>query len=158
MIEEQATVVVVDDTNITVTSDVKSACSGCQQVEQCGSGQVAKAFPQKKMTLTLQTNLSVSIGDKVVIGLSEVQLLKSAWQVYSWPILGLIFGSWLGQWLVNLNYFPHELFAILLGGFGGFVGFLLARQQQIATNSCVHLAPKVLRIENQTIKVVEISD
>jgi len=53
MIEEQATVVAINDNNVTVTSDIKSACSGCQQVDNCGSGQVAKAFPQKKLSMNL---------------------------------------------------------------------------------------------------------
>ena len=62
MIEEQATVVAINDNNVTVTSDIKSACSGCQQVDNCGSGQVAKAFPQKKTLDELNFNTAVAIG------------------------------------------------------------------------------------------------
>ena len=60
MIEEQATVTFIDDDNVTVTSDIKSACGGCQQIDNCGSGQVAKAFPQKKLSLTLKSPLALN--------------------------------------------------------------------------------------------------
>ena len=120
MIEENATVVSIhlaanetaDDivsNKITVESAIKSSCSGCKQVDNCGSGQVAKAFPQPKLRLDLYTELPVKIGDIVVIGLSDKHLLLSAWQVYLWPLLGLAIASVLGQWFVENEMFSHEL-------------------------------------------------
>lgn len=158
MIEEQATVVAVGDELITVTSTVKSACSGCQQVEQCGSGQVAKAFPQKQLTLSLATKLPVQVGDQIVFGLSESMLLSAAWQVYLWPIMGLLSCSWFGQWLINNGLISHEFIAILLGVTGGYLGFLLAKLSQKRSHNCAHLAPKVLRIVNRKITVTQISE
>ena len=86
MIEENATVVSIHLTEneaadnivsnkITVESEIKSSCSGCKQVDNCGSGQVAKAFPQPKLSIDLYTDLPVKIGDTVVIGLSDKHLL-----------------------------------------------------------------------------------
>ena len=158
MIEEQATVVAIDHDNITVTSLIKSACGGCQQVDNCGSGQVAKAFPQKKLSLTLKSSLALELGDNVVLGLNESALLQSAWQVYLWPLLGLLIASWLGQWFVVNSILPHEIFAILLGLAGGFLGFILARKQQIKSATCAKLAPKIIRRENQNIAITEITD
>ena len=158
MIEEQARVVAIDNDNITVTSNIKSACSGCQQVDNCGSGQVAKAFPQKKLSLTLTSSLPLKLGDNVVLGLNESALLQSAWQVYLWPLMGLLLASWLGQWLVNNDVFAYELLAIALGVFGGFFGFMLAKRQQINSATCAKLAPKILRRENQNISITEITD
>ena len=158
MIEEQARVVAIDNDNITVTSNIKSACSGCQQVDNCGSGQVAKAFPQKKLSLTLTSSLPLKLGDNVMLGLNESALLQSAWQVYLWPLMGLLLASWFGQWLVNNDVFANELLAISLGVFGGFFGFMLARRQQIKSATCAKLAPKILRRENQNISITEITD
>jgi sigma-E factor negative regulatory protein RseC len=168
MIEENATVVAIQVVSkdvqkgflkkITVESEIKSSCSGCKQVDNCGSGQVAKAFPQVKLKLVLDTNLPVKVGDVVVLGLSDKHLLLSAWQVYLWPLLGLIFASVFGQWLVEQQIFIHELFAIILGFFGGYLGFCLARYQQKRGKYCQLLIPQVLRIQNSSISVVEISD
>jgi len=158
MIEEQATVVAIDDDNVTVTSTIKSACSGCQQVDNCGSGQVAKAFPQKKLSLTVKSTLALELGDRVVLGLNESALLQSAWQVYLWPLLGLLLASGFGQWLVLNNILSHEVFAIFLGAIGAYLGFTLAKKQQIKSATCAKLAPKIIRREKQNIEIVEITD
>jgi len=169
MIEENATVVSIHLTEyeaadtivsnkITVESEIKSSCSGCKQVDNCGSGQVAKAFPQPKLSLDLYTDLPVKIGDTVVIGLSDKHLLLSAWQVYLWPLLGLVIASALGQWLVDNEIFSHELIAIAFGVLGGYLGFCLARHQQKRGKYCDLLIPRILRINAPSINIVEISD
>lgn len=157
MIEENAVVTAVNsDNQITVRSEIKSTCSSCQQVDSCGSGQVAKAFPQKHLELQLTCHLPVSVGDKVVIGLSDKMLLSSAWQVYCWPLLGLIFSSFLGQWLFEQQILPHEIFAITLGVLGGYTGFALAKKYQQKPIIQQALAPVVVRIEPKNIFVTEI--
>ena len=169
MIEEYATVISVHlpsdnsthqtlTNKVSVESKIKSSCSGCQQVDNCGSGQVAKAFPQAKLSLDLETDLPVKVGDIVVLGLSDKHLLLSAWQVYLWPLIGLIFASVLGQWFVEQQLFFHELLAIALGIWGGYLGFYLARYQQKRGKYCQLLIPRILRINNSTINIVEISD
>jgi sigma-E factor negative regulatory protein RseC len=142
---------------VKVESEIKSSCSGCKQVDNCGSGQVAKAFPQTKLSLELDTSLPVKVGDTVVLGLSDKYLLLSAWQVYLWPIIGLILASVLGQWFVEKQIFIHELLAISLGCFGGYLGFLLARHQQKRGKYCQLLIPQILRIKNSAINIVEIT-
>jgi sigma-E factor negative regulatory protein RseC len=143
---------------VKVESEIKSSCSGCKQVDNCGSGQVAKAFPQTKLSLDLETDLPVKVGDTVVLGLSDKHLLLSAWQVYLWPILGLIAASVLGQWFVEQQIFIHEILAIMLGLLGGYIGFLLARHQQKRGKYCQLLIPRILRIKNSSINIVEITD
>lgn len=157
MIEELATVVSVNDFNIVVTSNIKSACSGCSQADKCGSGQVAKAFPQKQLMLNIVSDLSVKVGDNVIIGISEKCLLNSAWQVYLWPLIGLISFSGLGQWLIEQLILPHELYAIALGGIGGYIGYLFASHQQKSINNQTLLMPKLVRILTEKIKITEIT-
>jgi sigma-E factor negative regulatory protein RseC len=157
MIEELATGVDMNSESITVVCDVKSACSGCKQLDSCGSGQVAKAFPQKQLSIDLITELAVKKDDTVVIGLSEQCVLESAWQVYLLPVLFLISFSALGQWLVEQLIFSHEIYAIALGMGGGYLGYRLARNLQSSKNKIDKLVPKVLRILPKTIPVTEIS-
>jgi len=157
MIEELARVISVSHKNITVICDIKSACDGCKQVDSCGSGQVAKAFPQKQLSINLKTELTVKNGDMVVIGLSERCVLESAWQVYLLPILFLISFSGIGQWFVEQSVFSHEVYAIFLGMAGGYLGYRLASYLQSSKNKIDKLIPKVLRILPETIPVTEIS-
>lgn len=157
MMEELATVISVDQTNVTLQSQVKSSCSSCQQIENCGSGQVSKAFPQRKLIFTLTTPLSVKVGDLVMLGIPESDMLKVAWQVYLWPILGLILFSAMGQWFVLKSIFSAEWLAILLGFFGGYAGFRLARFWQKVTNNDLSIQPKVLRVLPEKISVTQIT-
>ena len=157
MIEELATVVAINQKSITVVCDIKSACSGCKQIDSCGSGQVAKAFPQKQLSINLITELTVKKDDTVVIGLSEQCVLESAWQVYLLPLFFLISFSGLGQWLVEQSIFSHEIYAIVLGMFGGYLGYRLARYLQSSKNKIDKLVPKVLRVLAKNMPVTEIS-
>jgi sigma-E factor negative regulatory protein RseC len=131
MIKEQAQVTAITQDSVTVESIVKSTCSGCQQLESCGSGQIAKAFPQKKTTYTVTSELPVKVGDRVTIGLSEKLLLSAAWQVYMWPLIGLFIGSFLGQSILEANLISHELWALPIAIFGGYLGYFLAKRQQL---------------------------
>jgi len=157
MIKELAKVTAIDNECITVESTVKSSCSGCKQVDSCGSGQIAKAFPQKKLTTKISSSLPVSLGDTVVIGLSEEILIKSAWQVYMWPLIGLILGAFIGQWLIDSAFLTHEIFAILLAIMLGYLGFYCAKTQQGKIANCPQWAPTILKIMPSPISVTEIS-
>jgi len=154
--EELATVVKVEDDLIDVVSEIKSACSGCQQVDNCGSGQVAKAFPTKHLSLTLKSHLSIKVGDTVVLSIPEGCVIESAWQVYIYPIIGLISCSGLGQYLVKHHIFSHELFAVGLGVVGGYLGFLFAKNKQATLENKGKLTPKILRITNNIIPTVSL--
>jgi len=154
--EETARVVAVSGQLVTVEAQVKSSCTGCQQIDTCGSGQVAKAFPQKQIRFTAKTELAVNIDDWVVISIAEKQLLATAWQVYLWPLLGLIAFAGLGQWLVMEAVFNSEIYAIILGGMGGYAGFRFARFWQKMNKSDAHLQPKILSKVAKTTSVRQI--
>lgn len=151
MIKELANVIAVDNEKITVTSQIKSTCSGCAQVKTCGSGQIAKALPQAQLTLTLPYDIkasenSLKVGDCVVIALPEEHILSSAGQVYLFPLLGLILFSALGQFLFKQQVFSHELFALGLGIAGGYLGYRIAKYQQKQGRRSENLQPKIIEV------------
>ncbi len=151
MIKELANVVAIDAGQVTVTSQIKSSCSGCAQVDTCGSGQIAKALPQAKLTLTLPYDIktigkSLKQGDCVVLALPEKHILSSAGQVYLLPLLGLITFSAAGQWLLKQQILPHELYALILGITGGYLGYRLARFQQKQGKDSEKLQPKIIEV------------
>lgn len=155
--EELAKVVHVDKHTISIISEVKSACSGCQQVDNCGSGQVAKAFPTKKLSLTLQSDLPLKVGDTVVIGLSDDCLLQSAWQVYILPLIGLISFAGVGQYFISNDVLPHELFGVLLSTLGGYLGYILAKKKQSSPKNKVKLTPEILRVITEKTPSIEVN-
>ena len=151
MIKELASVVAIKAGQVTVTSQIKSTCSGCAQVDTCGSGQIAKALPQPKLTLTLPYDISVigvqlKVGDCVVLALPEKHVLSSAGQVYLLPLLGLITFSAIGQLLLKQQILPHELFALGVGLIGGYLGYRLAKFQQKQGKQSKNLQPKIIEV------------
>lgn len=143
--EELAKVTHIDNGIVSIESEVKSACSGCQQVDNCGSGQVSKAFPTKKLSLKIQSNLPLNVGDTVVLGLSDEYLLHSAWQVYMFPLIGLISFASVGQYLISHNVFSHELLAVAFSAFGGYLGYKLSKNVQSSAKNKQKLTPVILR-------------
>lgn len=151
MIKELATVIAINSKQVTVTSTVKSTCSSCSQVDSCGSGQVAKALPHAKLTLTLDYDeiaigKALVIGDSVVLAIPENYVLSSAGQVYLLPLLGLILFSATGQWLYSLHLVPHELVSLIIGLTGGYLGFRLAKFLQKYGKNSVKLQPKIIKV------------
>jgi len=157
VIEQQAKVIAVEGNNVVVESMVNSTCSGCQQIDSCGSGQISKAFPQKKLSYEIVTELSVKEGDRVVIGLSEKLLLSAAWQVYLWPLIGLILASLFGQWLIELEILMHELLAVAVGVLGGYTGFFFAKKKQSQMAKCQQWAPQLVKVIQDPISVTQIT-
>tara|TARA_B110000090_G_scaffold121686_1_gene135022 strand:+ start:1401 stop:1889 length:489 start_codon:yes stop_codon:yes gene_type:complete len=161
MMEELATVVAIDlissqCSKITVESQIKSTCSSCHQIDSCGSGQVSKALPKKSLIVELTTELPVKLGDVVVLGLSEKGLLQTAWQVYLWPLIGLIIFSGIGQYLVLQVIFTSEIYAIILGCIGGYLGHRLARFWQTYSKASLALMPKILRVNEMNLNVIHL--
>jgi sigma-E factor negative regulatory protein RseC len=149
--EELAEVISIENGVISVVSQVKSSCNSCSQVSTCASGQVAKAIPHKKLSFTLSTPLSlegksVDIGDCVVLTLPEIDVLRSAWQVYLLPVVGLLSFSALGQWLTIQEILNHELLALSIGLTGGYLGYRLAKHLQNNPEHQEKLQPKILRV------------
>lgn len=146
MIEETATVNSVEDDWVEVTSEIKSTCSSCQQIDSCGSGQVAKAFPQKNLSLRLPTKdfkPSLKVGDKVIIAIPQGRLMSSLARVYGLPLLFLIMFSGIGQ--ITIAQSTHEIFSILFGFIGGYLGFRLAKYIENQKNNQTNLAPYLLK-------------
>ncbi len=151
MIKELAIVTAINAKQITVTSKIKSTCSSCTQVDSCGSGQVAKALPQAKLTLTLDydesdMNRGLALGDCVVLAIPENYVLSSAGQVYLLPLLGLILFSSIGQWLFTLQLISHELVGLALGLAGGYLGYRLAKFLQKYGKHSIKLQPQIIEV------------
>ncbi len=127
MSEELATVVAIEGDHAWVECERRSACSGCQQQSNCGTGTVAKAFPLKAPRLRVRLTAEVRVGQQVRLGIPQESLLRGAALVYVLPLFCLLAGALLGQlWLAPLLS-GGEGITILSCLLGGSIGFLLVR-------------------------------
>lgn len=145
MMEEKATVIAINEHHMTVQSQVKSSCSSCHQVDSCGSGQVAKAIPQRKLTAQLPNDADVSLGDEVTLGIPEGKLLTSALQVYFLPLIGLFLFAGIGHVLSIYYQLSHELLTIVFACIGGYLGIKLATYLQNKLSVQSSLIPSLVR-------------
>lgn len=157
MIEERAIVKQVLTGAIEIESVVKSSCSQCHQVENCGNGQVAKALPQKKLLLIIPTTEQFIVGDEVTIAIPEQYLLKSAWQVYMWPLIGVISFAGVGQLLFKNQFITHEILVVSLSVIGGVIGAKLARWWQGYSGLHNKLVPKIMERMPKELQISSLS-
>ncbi|MGB0893657.1 MAG: SoxR reducing system RseC family protein [Parashewanella sp.] len=131
MIKETARVIGVEKQGwISVEVEVKSACHSCHQQESCGSSAVSKAFKPKSQQFSMQTELALNTGDKVVIGLPESVILKAAALVYLLPLFGFFLFALLGSSLFSSTTLPSQstdLIAIFFGAAGGILAWYMGK-------------------------------
>lgn len=127
MSEELATVVAIDDRHVWVECERRSACSGCQQQSHCGTGTVAKAFPQGHQRIRVARTMTLAVGQQVRLGIPRQSLLRGAALVYVLPLFCLLVGALFGQlWLAPLLGAGEGVTILSCLG-GGALGFLLVR-------------------------------
>lgn len=135
MLEQTAEVVRSAADGIWVRAVEPSGCGTCGG-HGCASRRIAELFQRKPRQFLVDCDLSLSPGDRVVIGIPRGSVLRSAARAYGLPLGLMLAGALLAQTLV-----PGD--AAALGGLliGGAVAWLLARGGRAAR-------PVVLRRES----------
>ena len=120
MIEEQATVKEIDKNSVIVQTTKQSSCGGCQQKDSCSTSVLDKYFGNKQINMKLSTDLNLSVGDTVTVGLDEAIFLRLTLLIYLLPLCVLILFAVLGQQLSDHYLIGGEALTISFG----LVGFI----------------------------------
>ena len=124
MIEQQATVVEVDDDRVMLQAARQSTCSSCQLKQGCGTGLLAKHVGQRFSKIVVNKTTDVEIGQQRTVVIPEQTLLQGAALMYLLP-LGLLFLFSMVARILALG----EGFEIILGLVGLISGFLWVKQR-----------------------------
>jgi sigma-E factor negative regulatory protein RseC len=135
MLEEKGKVISIEDDLVWVQTQIKTTCGTCKAKDSCGTSAVAKAFSPKPNVISVYTDMSVKVGDNVVLGIDEGFVVQSSFYVYILPILGFMLFAWLGEQVFESATLQSELITVLLAFFGGWLGYLLARRK-LANVAC----------------------
>lgn len=92
MLTEIATVERQTEDGVWVSTKTSTTCSSCQQQDNCASGVVAKAFPQRRQELFVHTDRILLKGQQVEIAIESTAVLQSSMMVYGMPLLGFFIG------------------------------------------------------------------
>jgi sigma-E factor negative regulatory protein RseC len=135
MLEQTAEVVETAADGIWVRAVEPSGCGTCGG-QGCASRRIAELFQRKPRLFLVDCDLSLSPGDRVVVGIAGGSVLKSALRAYGLPLACMLTGALLAQTVQ-----PGDGPAVVGMVLGGGVGWFASRSGRAAR-------PVVLRREN----------
>lgn len=138
MLEQTAEVVEAAADGIWVRAVEPSGCGTCGG-QGCSSRRIAELFQRKPRHFLVDCDLSLSPGDRVIVGIARGSVLRSAWRAYGMPLALMLAGALLAQAVQ-----PGDGAALVGMALGGVAGWLAARGGRTAR-------PVVLRRENDNL-------
>ena len=131
----------------------QTSCSHCASQNSCGTGIVSKAVGNRSHKWTLVTSEKVKSGQLVEIGLPEKSLIKFASVVYLIPVLMLMLGGFLGQYLLSLMGLSSEGWVILSAFLSMAAGIWLARKLSERMKQASEQAITLLRVLGDPVDI-----
>lgn len=99
MLEESAIVVKIDNGQTWVVGTQNNACAACAQQAGCSSTALASVL--KKKPIPVDNELTLQIGDTVMVAIDESVLLRAAFSLYIAPLISLFIGASITDSLVS---------------------------------------------------------
>ena len=138
--QEQAIVVEVNGREVAVETERQSTCGQCSAKNGCGSALLGKYFNRNKQQLVVETDLSLAVGDKILLGLNENALLRGSFIVYAIPLLMMLLLP-----LVVSQFDLSEFVSILSAVVGFSAGIIYVKYFSIVARSEEEFSPVVLK-------------
>ncbi|MHB1215559.1 MAG: SoxR reducing system RseC family protein [Thiobacillus sp.] len=138
MLEQTAEVIKTASDGIWVQAVEPSNCGTCGG-KGCGSRRIAELFQRKPRHFLVDCDLSLSPGDRIVVGIARGNVLRSALRVYGLPLGLMLAGALLAQ-----SVRPGDGPAVIGMLLGGVAGGLAARGAR-------SVRPVVLRREDISV-------
>lgn len=139
MLEQPAHVIECSEAGVWVEPVAPAGCTVCAG-QRCASRQLVEFFQRRPRRYRVESALSLSVGDRVVVGLPEGSLLRSVFFVYGLPLIFILTGAGLAQlWRAGD---AAGVSGALAGGLTAWGLTFITR-----TGRGVHARPEILRRE-----------
>jgi len=138
MLEQTAEVVRTASDGVWVQAVEPSGCGTCGG-QGCSSRRIAELFQRKPRNFLVDCDLALAPGDRVVVGIADGSVLRSALRAYGLPLGLMLAGALLAQAVL-----PGDGSALAGMLIGGAAGVLIARGGRAAR-------PVVLRREDRIL-------
>ena len=140
MIEEKAVVIEVAGQKISVETDSQSSCGHCSAKSDCGTSLLGKFFARNRQPLIVETDIALTAGDKVILGLDNDALLQSSAIIYAIPLILM-----LALPVITSYFFNSELVSIFSAATGLVVGLIYVKYFSVLARNSERFRPVVLR-------------
>ena len=108
MIEETAIVIDVNEQQVLLQTQRKSACQSCSVKSGCGTSTLAKVVGKRSSRFTVEKKFDVESGDSVIIAIDENALVQGSLLIYLFPLVFMMLAGIVAEYL-----FATELVTIL---------------------------------------------
>jgi len=148
MLEQQATVVAIEEGFVWVETQRQNSCGHCSAHSGCGTATLGKVMGNRVTRVRAVNSLPLDLGEQVIVGLPEQVFVIGSLIIYLLPLVGLF----LGAGLVQFGLGRHG--AEWLTALGGVAGLMLALlwMRRFSHRFTIQYLPVVLRSVVQQIK------
>lgn len=145
MIEERARVIAVENNQLLLEAQTRTACNACAAKQGCGTSVLSRWVGRKFTRFQAANTVNARVGDEVVVGLAEEAMLKGSVFVYLLPLLAMIGFALLADSLISADAASRDLL-VLISAISGFALMLVISRLLLATGSNKsRLTPVVIR-------------
>jgi sigma-E factor negative regulatory protein RseC len=145
MIEEKARVIAIENNQLLLEAETRTACNACAAKQGCGTSVLSKWVGRKFTRFQAPNTVNARVGDEVVVGLAEEAMLKGSVLVYLLPLLAMIGFALLADGLISADTASRDLL-VLVSAVAGFALMLYISRWFLSSNSNKSkLTPVVLR-------------
>jgi sigma-E factor negative regulatory protein RseC len=144
LIEQQGRVIAVQGDRIRVRIGASAGCGACDAGKGCGAGLLGRLLRRKDTVMTFENAIGATVGQAVVVGLSETLFLQLVSRLYLYPLLAALGGAVAGQLAATHLHFSEtttDLAVLSSGLVAGVlaVGWLRRRAVEFPAELAVHL-------------------
>jgi len=144
MIEENAVVLRIDQGKTYLEIVRNSPCGICGQTRGCGVSIWGRLFGHRQAEFFASNDIEAQVGDNVVVGVEENALLFGSLLAYGVPLLTLIIGAMLGNWMSPANW-GRDMASALGAGAGLLLGMLWLKGRTAMRGHDARYQPVILR-------------
>ncbi|MGB1580640.1 MAG: SoxR reducing system RseC family protein [Nevskiales bacterium] len=142
MLEEQATVLSVEQGAVWVEADRQAGCERCEAGQGCGGGVLGKLVKRGSSRVRALSDIpGLQQGDQVVIGLDERLLVSGSLMTYLMPLICLLLAAIFAEQVLQTS----DLAVAAAGMLGLAVGLLILRAYTRRLTQRGEIQPRVLR-------------
>lgn len=145
MIEESARVVSVEGAELVLEAEIKTSCQICSAKKGCGTSLLAEHVGRKMTRFRINNTLNASVGDEIVVGLSEQAVLRGSLLVYLFPLLSMLLAALLADAVLAEQASGRDLLVALAAFSALAVSVLALRSKLAGAASQQQLTPVALR-------------
>ncbi len=120
-----------------------SACESCTSRDACGGD-----GPGQEMEVEAINTADARVGDRIVLNFKTSSLMKATFLLYVFPILAMLGGALLGQWIAqSRGSDPSAMAALFAFGFFG-LAFLVIRLTGRRWAKNKSYRPEIIKVRN----------